>query len=182
MVRHLALAFLFAALSACASDKPLDFACPRIDDFRTALPVTPLGSARIDENDPLTRRLGDAFAGGAATERRRTSDQPPSLLILSGGGQWGAYGAGLLKGWSAQAAPDSRPTFDVVTGVSTGATQATFAFIVTLIQGAAPPDSIMPGVERFVGIVGGLAILMVVSLVLWPTDEELAEQRASARE
>lgn len=129
MVRHLALAFLCAALTACASDKPLEFACPRIDDFRTALPVTPLGSARIDENDPLTRRLGEAFAGGGGGERRRTSDQPPSLLILSGGGQWGAYGAGLLKGWSAQAAPNARPTFDVVTGVSTGAMQATFAFL-----------------------------------------------------
>jgi predicted acylesterase/phospholipase RssA len=128
MARHLALAFLLAALSGCASDKPLEFACPRIDDFRTALPVTPLGSARIEENDPLTRRLGDAFAG-SGTERRRTSDQPPSLLILSGGGQWGAYGAGLLKGWSSQSAPNTRPTFDVVTGVSTGATQATFAFL-----------------------------------------------------
>jgi uncharacterized membrane protein YccC len=67
-------------------------------------------------------------------------------------------------------------------GVGYVGTQATFAFIVTLIQGAAPPDSILPGVERFVGIVGGLAILMVVSLVLWPSDEELAEQKASARE
>jgi predicted acylesterase/phospholipase RssA len=55
--------------------------------------------------------------------------EPPTLLILSGGGQWGAYGAGLLKGWSAQAAPNKRPTFDVVTGVSTGAMQATFAFL-----------------------------------------------------
>ncbi|GEP55263.1 FUSC family protein [Reyranella soli] len=67
-------------------------------------------------------------------------------------------------------------------GVGYVGTQATFAFIVTLIQGAAPPDSILPGVERFAGIVGGLAILMVISLVLWPTDEELAEQRASAKE
>ncbi len=67
-------------------------------------------------------------------------------------------------------------------GVGYVGTQAAFAFIVTLIKGAAPPASIMPGVDRFVGIVGGLAILMVVSLVLWPTDEELAEQKASAEE
>jgi len=67
-------------------------------------------------------------------------------------------------------------------GVGYVGTQATFAFIVTLIQGAAPPDSIMPGVERFAGIVGGLGILMVVSLVLWPSDEELAEERASSKE
>ena len=67
-------------------------------------------------------------------------------------------------------------------GVGYVGTQAAFAFIVTLIQGARPPDSIMPGVDRFAGIVGGLAILMVVSMVLWPSDEELAEQKASAQE
>lgn len=67
-------------------------------------------------------------------------------------------------------------------GVGYVGTQAAFAFIVTLIQGAAPPDSILPGVDRFVGIVGGLAILMVISMVLWPSDQELAEQKASTRE
>jgi uncharacterized membrane protein YccC len=67
-------------------------------------------------------------------------------------------------------------------GVGYVGTQAAFAFIVTLIQGEAPPDSIMPGIDRFAGIVGGLAILMVVSLVLWPSDREVAEQNASARE
>ena len=57
-----------------------------------------------------------------------------------------------------------------------------FVFIVTLIQGEGPPTSIMPGVDRFAGIVGGLAILMVVSLVLWPSDQELAEQKAAVKE
>ena len=67
-------------------------------------------------------------------------------------------------------------------GVGYVGTQAAFVFIVTLIQGEGPPTSIMPGVERFAGIVGGLAILLVVSLVLWPTDQELAEQKAAAPE
>jgi uncharacterized membrane protein YccC len=67
-------------------------------------------------------------------------------------------------------------------GVGYVGTQAAFAFIVTLIQGAGPPDSIMPGVDRFAGIVGGLAILMVISLVLWPTDQEVAQQNAVSRE
>jgi hypothetical protein len=40
----------------------------------------------------------------------------------------------------------------------------------------------MPGVDRFAGIVGGLAILLVVSLVLWPGEREVAEQKASAQE
>jgi uncharacterized membrane protein YccC len=57
-------------------------------------------------------------------------------------------------------------------GVGYVGTQAAFVFIITLIQGQAPPDSIMPGIDRFAGITGGLAILLVVSLLLWPNDAE----------
>jgi predicted acylesterase/phospholipase RssA len=49
-----------------------------------------------------------------------------AVLALSGGGPDGAYGAGLLAGWSASG---TRPQFDVVTGVSTGALMAPFAFL-----------------------------------------------------
>ena len=45
---------------------------------------------------------------------------------MSGGGENGAFGAGLLCGWSA---PGTRPTFDLVTGISTGALIAPFAFL-----------------------------------------------------
>jgi len=65
-------------------------------------------------------------------------------------------------------------------GVGYVGTQAAFVFIVTLIQGAAPPTSIMPGVDRFVGITGGLAILLIVSLLLWPSEAEFGEDKASA--
>ena len=61
-------------------------------------------------------------------------------------------------------------------GVGYVGTQAAFVFIVTLIQGAKPPDSIMPGVDRFAGITGGLAILFIVSLLLWPSEAEQAEE------
>jgi uncharacterized membrane protein YccC len=60
-------------------------------------------------------------------------------------------------------------------GVGYVGTQAAFVFIITMIQGPAPPSSIMPGIDRFVGITGGLAILLVVSLLLWPSDAEKAE-------
>ena len=49
-----------------------------------------------------------------------------SVLALSGGGEHGAFGAGLLNGWSESG---RRPSFDVVTGVSTGALMAPFAFL-----------------------------------------------------
>ncbi|WP_421995126.1 patatin-like phospholipase family protein [Reyranella sp.] len=48
------------------------------------------------------------------------------MLAISGGGENGAFGAGLLCGWSAQG---TRPTFDLVTGISTGALSAPFAFL-----------------------------------------------------
>ena len=49
-----------------------------------------------------------------------------NLLAVSGGGADGAFGAGLLTGWSAAG---TRPVFTVVTGVSTGALTAPFAFL-----------------------------------------------------
>jgi uncharacterized membrane protein YccC len=53
--------------------------------------------------------------------------------------------------------------------ISYAGIQACIVFIVTLVQGAGPPDSILPGVQRFAGITGGLSILLLVGLVLWPT-------------
>lgn len=51
---------------------------------------------------------------------------PINLLAVSGGGENGAFGAGLLCGWSAHG---TRPVFNLVTGVSTGALTAPFAFL-----------------------------------------------------
>src|SRR4051812_11914550 len=73
---------------------------------------------------PRTKAEYDAYAAGRAPA-------PPVMdfLILSGGGDWGAFGAGVLKGWGRVAGPMARPSFDVVTGVSTGALIAPFAFL-----------------------------------------------------
>jgi predicted patatin/cPLA2 family phospholipase len=49
-----------------------------------------------------------------------------NFLAISGGGDNGAFGAGFLTGWSATG---KRPEFKVVTGVSTGALTAPFAFL-----------------------------------------------------
>ena len=51
---------------------------------------------------------------------------PAQFLAISGGGENGAYGAGLLVGWTATG---TRPTFKLVTGISTGALTAPFAFL-----------------------------------------------------
>ena len=49
-----------------------------------------------------------------------------NILSLSGGGAKGAFGAGILCGWSKAG---NRPTFKIVTGISTGALIAPFAFL-----------------------------------------------------
>ncbi len=51
---------------------------------------------------------------------------PAAYLAISGGGDNGAFGAGLLDGWTKAG---TRPTFKLVTGVSTGALIAPFAFL-----------------------------------------------------
>ena len=70
----------------------------------------------------------------AEYDRRAAAGQPPpviDILIVSGGGDWGAFGAGFLKGWLKLPAqhPLAKPEFDAVTGVSTGALIAPFAFL-----------------------------------------------------
>jgi Patatin-like phospholipase len=70
----------------------------------------------------------------AEYDRRAAAGQPPpviDILIVSGGGDWGAFGAGFLKGWLKVPAqhPLAKPEFDAVTGVSTGALIAPFAFL-----------------------------------------------------
>jgi hypothetical protein len=74
-----------------------------------------------------TRRIYDvAIKAYQRSNRARTAARTRNYLAISGGGDDGAFGAGLLVGWSAHG---DRPAFDVVTGVSTGALSAPFAFL-----------------------------------------------------
>jgi hypothetical protein len=69
----------------------------------------------------------DAAIRFAEPARKRAQAQRTfDVLALSGGGSNGAYGAGVLVGWTKRG---ERPEFDIVTGVSTGALTAPFAFL-----------------------------------------------------
>ncbi len=59
-------------------------------------------------------------------------DKPKDVLVLSSGAMNGAFSAGLLKGWTESR---TRPQFDVVTGISTGALIAPFAFLGSAYDG-----------------------------------------------
>lgn len=68
----------------------------------------------------------------ALADRARAAVKPPvqypkkNILVVTGGGSYGAYPAGVLVGWTASG---TRPEFDVVTGISTGALIGAFAFL-----------------------------------------------------
>jgi len=78
-------------------------------------------------------RLGDKFlvrmAAKAAAAGKSGGRATIDVLVISGGGDWGAVGAGVLKGWGRVRGDQARPQFDIVTGVSTGALIAPFAFL-----------------------------------------------------
>ncbi len=87
------------------------------------LSADPEGHAPVPAN--VTRDVEAEF-------RKRTAgahppgSRPYHFLALSGGGLYGTFGAGVLSGWTASG---TRPQFDVVTGISTGAILASFAFL-----------------------------------------------------
>lgn len=98
----------------------------------------PQASTGLGQVRYLVSRETDTFAADAhavlqrehdwlASQGRSGQPLPPAyFLAISGGGDNGAFGAGLLNGWTASG---TRPEFKVVTGVSTGALIAPFAFL-----------------------------------------------------
>lgn len=81
----------------------------------------PEQDAAVVPGIPDARFWADSSAAFAAALPRSTGP----WLSLSSGGADGAFGAGVLTGWSAAG---QRPEFALVTGVSTGALMAPFVF------------------------------------------------------
>ncbi|MEP7380187.1 MAG: patatin-like phospholipase family protein [Gemmatimonadota bacterium] len=82
------------------------------------------GTEAAEQERATSDTIVDRLARRALARGDRTLD----LLLLSGGGQNGAYGAGFLRGWKTRA-DTVMPSFDLVTGISTGALQSPFAFV-----------------------------------------------------
>lgn len=107
---------------------------------RTAVPEPLADSVAVEGINERIRMWGDALPVNIENEiakrnmqvRQRFGEPDAnkkvelSFLAISGGGSDGAYGAGLLNGWSAHG---TRPEFEIVTGISTGALIAPFAFL-----------------------------------------------------
>ena len=94
----------------------------------------PTTMAQLDR-DAATARDAERATRDTVIERlvRRAQargDRTLDILMLSGGGQNGSFGVGFLRGWRSR--PDApMPTFDLVTGISTGALQAPYALLGT---------------------------------------------------
>jgi Patatin-like phospholipase len=132
LIHHLiALVSMLAVVtvSACGPLPHLD-AVPQSEESN----VTVLGLKDVRYwGDEVTPQM---IVNGTASFRREQAyatatghpgPLPPAYyLAVSGGGENGAFGAGLLVGWTAAG---TRPTFKLVTGISTGALTAPFAFL-----------------------------------------------------
>ncbi|HTB05173.1 MAG TPA: patatin-like phospholipase family protein [Bradyrhizobium sp.] len=106
---------------------------------RNALPQASAGQLELEGFHDI-RFWGDASAqdihaimmadapkaGTSASLSVERHQQVSNLLAISGGAEDGAFGAGLLVGWSDAG---TRPKFDLVTGVSSGALIAPFVFL-----------------------------------------------------
>lgn len=71
---------------------------------------------------PWGANLMSSRVGPSLTKKSKARE----VLVLSGGGANGAFGAGLLVGWTKSG---KRPDFDIVSGVSTGALIGVLAFV-----------------------------------------------------
>jgi hypothetical protein len=121
---------LLGVLSACSP--PSRLAAVPQDQEADVTVLGGLHDARFwgDEVTPQMVRNGlEAYQREReyATAQGRPGPLPPAdYLAISGGGENGAFGAGLLIGWTATG---TRPEFKIVTGISTGALTAPFAFL-----------------------------------------------------
>jgi hypothetical protein len=110
--------------------------------FKNPSPVSIGMNTRDVQDIPAQRQANDqleaaelykvAYEAGLARQAKLVQTNPQlarsqrNVLCLSGGGSYGAYTAGVLCGWTKTG---TRPSFDVVTGISTGALIAPFAFL-----------------------------------------------------
>lgn len=127
MLRLLMLLTTVLALGGCAglARNPV----PLADGARAAIPGMPdvrawggSPSEAMERDFELSFRQERPGTFVRRTDGRTVYPQ----LALSGGGPNGAFGAGFLKGWTDSG---QRPVFKIVTGVSTGAMIAPFAFL-----------------------------------------------------
>lgn len=125
-VRNRVVPLVVALLGAAVALAPGTGGCAAFRNRKDELPppqVTDAMSSRRESDvaGPITDSLASALV-----PPNTPACPPQNALLLSGGGQYAAYNAGTLIGWSHSGC---RPKFDVVTGISGGAIVAVYAFL-----------------------------------------------------
>jgi predicted acylesterase/phospholipase RssA len=133
----LAIGVLIIACAGCRHNQARGLPSPTASGLYTRDLVDPVAHddanylAPSDQLISVAERLRKERQQKLAEQSKKeggvSSTKPDrKILCLSGGGSHGAYSAGVLVGWSERG---DRPTFDVVTGISTGALIAVPAFL-----------------------------------------------------
>ena len=138
-------AAVFAALVfavACPACAKRNCVPEELTKSRNLIDLSADPEAHAPVSGGLTREVEAEF------RRRTAAATPPGarpyhFLALSGGGLYGSFGVGIMNGWTESGV---RPTFDVVTGISTGALISTYAFLGSDYDAALRENII--GVER----------------------------------
>ncbi len=156
-------------LSACSSS-PFHKSVPEADVSRAVVAGFPASIRNWADESPDTaetmvmERLASYRAAHQDYYKEKGKYPPLHYLAISGGAYDGAFGAGLVNGWSDSG---TRPDFAIVTGISTGALIAPFVFIGPRYDGmvkqlftTATTDSILrsSAFDVLDGLTGGLAL------------------------
>ena len=115
-------------LYGCATPRRLPAVPPKLETQVAPIPG-PIRFLVVRDTSGLVQEGLNSIAkerASRASQGLQGPLPPMYMLAISGGGDDGAFGAGLLNGWTASG---TRPEFKVVTGVSTGALIAPFAFL-----------------------------------------------------
>ncbi len=122
-VRYRVAPLLIALLGAAVALVPGTGGCAATQHEKDLLPPVAVTDGMSSDHElDIARSISEALTkptGKAACE-------PKNALLLSGGGQYAAYNAGTLVGWSHSG---TRPKFDIVTGISGGAMVAIYAYL-----------------------------------------------------
>jgi predicted acylesterase/phospholipase RssA len=129
MSRHMIFAVLLlvaTSVAGCASTSARSPLPPELVQS-AAIPGIPGARYWGDASPVRTMQALDAYSDEELAKFfEGIHGKPHAYLAISGGGSNGAWGAGFLVGWTATG---TRPEFTMVTGVSTGALMAPFAFL-----------------------------------------------------
>lgn len=126
---RISMTLVAVLLGACAGKRPEGPVCG--DMVVSAPGAGPAGLAlSAGSAETQTEAVADRILAGLRARGlglRKAQSIEIEILSLSAGGQFGAFGAGVMAGWSENPVNPRPPQFQVVTGVSAGALSAPFA-------------------------------------------------------